>query len=143
MLSAGGPFTKELEVKEADHVKEVLDVTEPAALPARVLQMAEAMGKLLEEMYPVCSFRKVYFKELVDEQELIHGVSLLNSAELLLSDSSYNVRSGREYANSYYNVLTFDGMSVELALRKRVVTPGTYGHMFCSAIQLGQEYKMM
>lgn len=45
---------------------------------------------------PVSSFHNVDFREFSDEHELTHAESLLYFADLLLSDPSYNVRSGCE-----------------------------------------------
>lgn len=63
------------------------------------------------------SFHNVYSKELVDEQGLTYEQPLLNSIDLVLSDQSHKVQSGREDATSDADVLIFESKADVVVLR--------------------------
>lgn len=74
------------------------------------------MMKVLRVVYLICSFHNIDSRELVDEQELPHEKSLLDSVDLVLSGPPCNVRSSREDFNSHYYVLTIQSMADAVAL---------------------------
>lgn len=120
ILGAAKPGTEVVEVKEADKVLKIIDVTEPAASSERGGQVVEGMRKVREAMYPVCLFHSINYQDIVDEHGLTHSVSLLNFIVSVLSDQPYDVRRGRENANVYYYVLALVSMADVAELFKRV-----------------------
>lgn len=60
-----------------------------------------------EEIYPICLFPSADIQGLVDENELTHVDSLLDSVHVVLSALSYIDQSGRYDANSHCGVLSF------------------------------------
>lgn len=143
MLSAAGPAIKELDVKEEDPVIKVIDMMKPAASLELCPQVVEAVGEVRDRLYLKHSFHNVDLRELVDEQELAHRESLLEFGDLVLSNPLYNLHSGRENANYHYNVLHLESIADADALCKQIVTPQAHIHLFCSALQLLQWYKII
>lgn len=84
-------------------------------------------------MYPICSLHNIDFRRLPDKHELMHEKLLLDSADLVLSDSPDIVCSGGEGVYSRYDVLILESMTDIVVLCKPVMRPGTHGHPFCSA----------
>lgn len=74
----------------------------------------------------------------MEERELTHGQSLLDSVDLVLNDPPYTVRSGREDASSHYDVLTLESMADAVALYKRSMRPVAQSHLFYSSFRFGQ-----
>lgn len=66
----------------------------------------------------------------LNDLELTHRQSLLDSVYLVLSDPSYNVRSIRDHANSRYDVLNDEGMANAVDLYRRVMRLATRGDLF-------------
>lgn len=83
----------------------MVDVTGPVASTELAPQVVKAMRKDRESMYAERLLHDVDFRDLVDEHELTHVESLLDCVDLLLSDWSYNFRSGRENVNFHSDVL--------------------------------------
>lgn len=79
----------------------------------------------------------------MDKPEPKHGDPLLDSADLFLSDLLYDVRNGFKNVNFHYDVPIVEGMANGVAFGKSVMRPRAHGHMFYSASQLGQSYKML
>lgn len=86
MLGAEGPSTKEAEVEKEHRLREVADLAEQVTSSELHPRIAEAMRKMQEAMYPVCSLHNIDFGEHVKEYELTHEVFLLESMNLFCRD---------------------------------------------------------
>lgn len=91
----------------------------------------EAVSEAWKTTFHVCSFHNVDIWELVDEHELICGETWLDSVDLLLADSAYNIRSGRTDDNSHYNVLFLEGMADAAAFCKSLMRSSVRSDLFC------------
>lgn len=61
----------------------------------------------------------------------------------MLSDLPYNVRRGREDVTSHYDTPTLEGITDAVDLCKMFIRSGALGHLFRSALQVGQWYKIL
>lgn len=78
----------------------------------------------------------------MNEHKRIQRECLLESLDLLLNVSPYNVQSSREDANSQHDVLTLEGTADAAALCKLVMRPEAHDHLFRFALHVSQRYKM-
>lgn len=111
MLGPAEPATKKVDVKKQGEELQVVDMMEPPPASEFGSQVIEAMKNVREALYPTCSFHNTDFQELVEGCELTHVNTLLDYADLLLSDPSHDVPSGLEDADAFYNVLHFESMA--------------------------------
>lgn len=96
------------------------------------------MRKVREKIQIISSFQNHDLQELVEEHELRHGVPVSNSADLLLSDPPYNVRSSLRGINFHYDVTTIESTAKAVGHGKRVVRLRADSHLFCPSLQFGQ-----
>lgn len=75
---------------------EIVDMGEPEVSLELGLQVVQELRKVRQEMYPVCLFHNIDFRELVEKHEPRYGNSSSDFANLQPSDQPCNVRSGRE-----------------------------------------------
>lgn len=95
MIGTAEPVIEEMEVKEKDQLLKEADMMEPV---------------VSTELGPQAVVGTAY------QHELTHGGYLLVSANFVLKDPLYSVRSGRESPNSHYNTLNVEGKVDALAL---------------------------
>lgn len=73
VMGVAGLIAKEVEVNKEEQVMVLIDMVGPAASPKPCPQVAEAIMKVREAIYPIRSFQNVNFRELENEHESTHG----------------------------------------------------------------------
>lgn len=143
MLRAVGLNCKGVELKEENEVMDVLDVTEPAAASELDSEVIEAIRKVRKAMYPICWFQIVDYRNLVDENSMTHEGSLSDHMYSVVSNPRCSARSGQEGDDSDYDVPTLKAVANATELCKGVIRLGAQCHLFRSALQFGQWYKIL
>lgn len=129
MIGAGGQVFKKMEVKEDGQMMDVFVMVKPATSSKIGLQMAEAMSRVREAMYSLCSFIILVYQELVTVPGSTRGKSLPDSVHSLLNSWPGSGSNGCEPVRSRYHALTFERMANGLALSRQVMGPGAHGHL--------------
>lgn len=101
MTGAPGLVSKKEKVKAEDQVMEMFDDTDPWEPPKLGLEVSRAIRNVREAINSISLLHNVDIRELMDEHELTHGYSSLDSLDLLFCDPRYNVQSGRENIKSH------------------------------------------
>lgn len=116
VMGATGQVAKKVELNDRGRMTEVIDMINPAASSKLSPPLVEVMRKVQETMYRISSFYNVYFRELVDDSKLTREECLLNSADLMLGDPTYNVRCGQKDVSSHYNALHIEDVAGAIAI---------------------------
>lgn len=135
MLCVAGPVFKKMDVKIEDQLMEVVVVVESAALPEPDTIVINTMSKVREEMYPVCLFRNVDFRESVNEHEPTYREHFFESVHLMLRNPLYVVQSGCEDVISQFVVLVLETTADAVAFGKQLKRQRARGYLPCSVIQ--------
>lgn len=104
--------------------------------------MVKATRILRETTYLIHSLHNVDFRGLVDKHRPRPERLLLEFVDFLIRNLSYNNLCCHEAVNLQYNVLTLGGMADADAIEMRVRRKA-HGHLFRSALQFGQLYRML
>lgn len=112
------------------------DIHAPAAKADLSEEAVSAMATLQKEMRGVFDMYDCDFRELVEAHELGCGVSLQNSAQLVLCDPPYNIRRVRHNANSEYDRFGNKDQADLIDEIAIVLQPGGHAHTFCATEDL-------
>lgn len=102
-----------------------------------------AFGLLEKFISMVCTIHSLDLYQFVEEHEADYGESLLEAADLVLTDPPYYIKHGREAWCRDHRKSYWDALEAVVSPWGEVLMLGTYCYMFCTVFQLALMYKLM
>ena len=98
---------------------------------------------MVEHMEPYCRVENVGFEDFSEAIELLEGMSIKNTVQLVLTDPPYNTRSERNLPNSCHDSITVEEMRRCVELFAEALRPGGHGLIFCAMLQFHHWYELL
>lgn len=105
----------------------------PSYWPPSTAVAAEEV--LLQAVRTVCCVYKKYFRNSYETHKLQGGGDLGESIDLLLFNSSYNLRRWQYFRDIYHNVFCADNKDAFCNFAGYVLKREGHGNIFCLAVQ--------